>query len=508
MTESLRELPDYSLVRRTAVSSSAQVYEARAPGGIPKCVKVVSLDRVGPLTEQQRSGLELLLAARHPYIVGLDRIDVGPDRVVAVYEWPNGTLRDEFRQARSQGHAGISRRRLIGWLAEAAEGLDYLHARWRVRHGALRPENLYVFSGHVKLGEFGPLRDLEKGGGLGPQEIDCYLGPEPETASPSAQDQYSLAVVYCELLSGNLPYRANALAELRRLQREVDPDLRNVPLSDWPALERALSPDPERRFPTCRDFVVGLYAAHAEPPEEDADEELPGSTILDAGWHSVSFGGNSGAETTGSALDDPEFASVLEQYRAEQDAVAGPSNWSSNMGVEQLTALLALSSKQRGWAVEPGAEPGALLIAGPPEGGWGLQATLAPRRDGSVATFAWSGAAAGRPELSGLTRELGLRPADPALQRASAREPWRGTLSVTTRSGALRSLRIAGLGIDISSRGLGFWTPMPMLCAEVLVERRGDPMARPARVVRCAQAPGGRPGYVVGLELLAGSFDS
>ena len=501
MNDLLRELPDYALVRRTVSGENFQVYEARAPGGIPKGVKVVPLDRRGPLSEQQRAGFELLLAARHPYIVGLDRIDVGPDRVVAVYEWPDATLRDEFRTARAAGLPGLPRRTLLGWLAEAAEGLDYLHSQWRVRHGAVRPENLYVFSGHVKLGEFGPLRELERNAR---PEVDPYAGPEPESSTPAARDQYALAATYCDLLCGALPFRARASTELRRLQLETDPDLRGVPVSDWAVLERALAPDPQRRFPTCRDFLAALMnaSASAEPPAHDSGAETAGSTILDAGWHRPAAAG----ESANSALEDPEFLQALENFRIEQADESEANRWSSHRTAEVFANMLALAARRHGWQVEPGAEIGEFLVRPGVAAAWTLSGNAMPRGDGCLVTWVCTGDHSGRTETRGLARELGLHPAEDVAHRGAARRPWRGRLFVTADDGPAKRMKFAGVGIDISDRGVGFWTPMPFTAREVRVQRDGESMPRRARVVRMAPAPDGRPGHIVGLELLDGEF--
>ena len=79
-------------------------------------------------------------------------------------------------------------------------------------------------AGHVKVADFGLVKDVGKSqaslvGGLTP----LYSAPEVFQGSPSTfSDQYSLAVLYQEMLTGVLPFarrdrgRADAAASARR----------------------------------------------------------------------------------------------------------------------------------------------------------------------------------------------------------------------------------------------------------------------------------------------------
>src|SRR5581483_4112074 len=86
------------------------------------------------------------------------------------------------------------------------------------------------------------------------------------TISPRS-DQYSLAIVYMELLTGQRPYNGKNARLLAQQHMNEAPDLRALPESDRPILNRALAKDPNKRFPNCLGFVRALYTATSARPE-------------------------------------------------------------------------------------------------------------------------------------------------------------------------------------------------------------------------------------------------
>jgi serine/threonine protein kinase len=65
-------------------------------------------------------------------------------------------------------------------------------------------------------------------------------------------DQYSLAVLLQEMLTGTSPFRGSPSRGKAR------PNLDLLPAPDRAAVARALSPDPEKRFTTCKELIEGL----------------------------------------------------------------------------------------------------------------------------------------------------------------------------------------------------------------------------------------------------------
>jgi hypothetical protein len=84
-----------------------------------------------------------------------------------------------------------------------------------------------------------------------------------------AGDLYALGVLLYRLVAGRYPLQADTLAELRRRHADVGPtpllDLRpDLPADFVAAVERALSPDPARRFRSAGDLERALAASLGE----------------------------------------------------------------------------------------------------------------------------------------------------------------------------------------------------------------------------------------------------
>ncbi len=169
----------------------------------------------------ERAARELNALARikevhHPFLLSLERIEVWNGQLVIVTELADGSLKDRFREYCDQGQAGIPRDELLAYLADAADALDFLFEKHSLQHLDVKPENLLLVGDHAKVGDFGLLKDLEQTcaslvGGLSP----TYSPPELFDGQPNRHsDQYSLAIVYQEMLTGERPFLGRTTAQL------------------------------------------------------------------------------------------------------------------------------------------------------------------------------------------------------------------------------------------------------------------------------------------------------
>ena len=102
-----------------------------------------------------------------------------------------------------------------------------------------------------------------------------YAAPEMFDDEPSAHsDQYSLAIVYQEMLVGTLPFPGRTAAQLAKQHTQAEPQLMSLPAEDRPAVARALAKKPTDRFPSCRAFVDALLR-RAEASPAAVPTELP-----------------------------------------------------------------------------------------------------------------------------------------------------------------------------------------------------------------------------------------
>jgi hypothetical protein len=264
-------LPGYRLLERLGVGGFGEVWKAEAPGGLLKAIKIVyphPSDFSGDQhnSQQELKGLERVKSIRHPYILYLDRYDIVDDRLLIVMELADGTLWDRFQACKSAGLPGIPRAELVERLAEAAEALDVMYRRYQLQHLDIKPQNLFLLSNHTKIGDFGLVKNLEGmrarlTGGLSA----CYSAPEMfEGDVSSTCDQYSLAIVYQELLTGQRPYAGANPRQLMLQHLTALPELAPLPPDDRAIIARALAKQPQDRHASCTDMINALQAANRE----------------------------------------------------------------------------------------------------------------------------------------------------------------------------------------------------------------------------------------------------
>ncbi len=281
LTIDLREpIPGYVLGERLGSGGFGEVWRASAPGGLAKAIKIVYGQRHSDRAARELKALQRIKQVRHPLLLSLERIESIADNLVIVMELADGNLRDRQVMHREGGLPGIPRGELIAYLRDVADALDYLVEEHNLLHLDVKPENLLLVADRVKVADFGLLRQVDDGdrsppGGMTP----LYAAPEVFDGRPHRHtDQYSLAIVFQELLTGRPPFSGRTSAQLIAQHLHSPPRLESLSTFDRPIIARALSKEPERRFPGCRALVDAL----AEAPrtvQRPATRRLQGDTV-------------------------------------------------------------------------------------------------------------------------------------------------------------------------------------------------------------------------------------
>lgn len=271
-------LPGYTLTQPLGQGGFGEVWQCEAPGGLQKAIKFVFAeeDAIGPegnCLRQEYEAFQHIKSIRHPFLLTLERVELNLNALVMVMELADEHLMDRFNSYRMAGHFGIPRDDLLGYLADAAEALDFMNVRHGLQHLDVKPANLFLVAEHVKVGDYGLVSRLQgdedgkrAGRGLTPR----YCAPEVARGEINPRsDQYSLALVYQELLTGTFAFQSKSVAHMLFQHATAEPNLSGLPAGDRAAVQQALAKKAADRYASCSEFIHTLMAAGGTVPRAD-----------------------------------------------------------------------------------------------------------------------------------------------------------------------------------------------------------------------------------------------
>ncbi len=251
-------------------------------------VKLIRPDRLSRHGEEMRLAFEsearLGASLLHPAIATVYDYGFHAGTPFAVFEFLGGqSLRDLLR-----GRAGLPLEDVQTILARLAQGLDYAHQKGIV-HRDLKPENIRCDEhGQFKILDLGLAKNFHNDRNWSFAGTPAYASPEQanEVASDGRTDQYALAVIAYEMLSGQRPFQAATCEDmLEKHKSEQAPALSSLmpglPDSVRMAVSRALSKNPNERFTSCCEFASALGAQFQAVPTAD-DKVLCTAPVAEA----------------------------------------------------------------------------------------------------------------------------------------------------------------------------------------------------------------------------------
>ncbi len=262
------QVSGYRLIARRGRGGVAEVWEAESPGGHRVALKLVQFST--DLRAGELRALKITRGIRHPGLVIVHGAWQVENLLVISMELADRSLWDRYLEANVQGLRGIPRGELLGYLDPIADAIDYLNGSRHtidgrqgvgIQHRDLKPQNLLLFGDRAKVGDFGMARVMEGyiTGHSGPCTVP-YAAPEYFGGRTARQsDQYALAVTYCHLRGGRIPFPGTT-AQMAIGHMCNAPDLEGLPEPERPVLARALAKRPEDRWPDCRSFIDALKA--------------------------------------------------------------------------------------------------------------------------------------------------------------------------------------------------------------------------------------------------------
>jgi eukaryotic-like serine/threonine-protein kinase len=248
-----------------------------------------------------RANFQLVSTLTHPHIATTRFLESDPltRELYVIMDLVRGPTLSEWQERRrveSRSDA-LPHELALGICEQVAAALDYAHSQpVRDRHGDvknvgilhrdLKPSNVMLELDRpfrpgvpfVKVVDFGLAAEIQASvQGLSLSDPKQQAGGTPVYRAPEqwegrtltpAMDQWSLAVILYELLSGDRPFLASSVHALAVQIREARPE-RPLQVSDnqWKVLMKAFSPDPLQRYGNCMTMIRAFALADTATSE-------------------------------------------------------------------------------------------------------------------------------------------------------------------------------------------------------------------------------------------------
>ncbi len=218
------------------------------------------------------------------YDVGID--DEGFPYLVAEFA-QNGSLRDRMEKNETL----LPMNEVLTVLTQVGEGLQYVHEQ-NIVHRDLKPENiLFNAKDEALIADFGIAVFLEttKTKFVNVIGSPLYMAPEQfEGAASPRSDQYALACIAYELLTGQPPFMAKhavTIGKMHQSQAPQPPSDLNPAIPPYMelAILRALEKQRDMRYPDIITFIHALLKAPSTTRRKTSDHWLDeGNRLLKA----------------------------------------------------------------------------------------------------------------------------------------------------------------------------------------------------------------------------------
>ncbi len=274
----MKKIGRYEILEEYGIGGMGIVYHAFDPSLEREvALKLLANHLRGDESFNHRFEREARIVAklRHQYIVPVYDVGIHDQRPFLVMAFlGGGTLRDKLKN-------GILTLESLGpALEQVASGLDHAHNK-KVIHRDVKPTNiLFDGQGNAYISDFGIAKSDDATTQLTGTNIlgtPVYMSPEQFRGSDltGKSDQYSLAIVAFESLTGAVPFEGETLQVMYKHVHEPPPNIHELngalPEKISLVLGRALAKDSKDRF----EDTVAFARAVNKASQDGADKTLP-----------------------------------------------------------------------------------------------------------------------------------------------------------------------------------------------------------------------------------------
>ena len=266
-------IPGYRIVRKLGAGGMSRVYLARhEESGREEVLKILPTSDDEELLQRFIQEYALIAQVRHPNVAHIysQGFEAGCAYIAMEY-MAGGDLRDRIA-------SGISYRDSIRYLMHTTQALAAIHDCGIV-HRDLKPENLMLRGdGVLVLADFGiakqastALTRTRHGEVYG---TPYYMSPEQAggLAIDGRSDQYSLGVIFHEMLTGAKPFTAARAEAL--VYQHLHSDTPILPGRFWrvqPMLDRLLAKHPRERYESASVLLLAVREAMTDLEHDHSD---------------------------------------------------------------------------------------------------------------------------------------------------------------------------------------------------------------------------------------------
>ncbi|MGH1469922.1 MAG: bifunctional serine/threonine-protein kinase/formylglycine-generating enzyme family protein [Cellvibrionaceae bacterium] len=256
------QIPGYRVIRKINQGGMSTVYMAiQKSVGREVALKVMSpaLNADPVFSERFQREANIVGQLSHPNIIAI--YDIGCHKnlnYIAMDYLPGGTIHDKMQ-------AGMTTDEVLKVIKEVATALNVAHNKWFV-HRDIKPENiLFRADGTAVLTDFGVAKAVSSSSNVTNAGTvvgtPYYMSPEQARGKTldRRSDLYSLGIVFYEMLTGSVPYKADEVVAIaiKHLTQPV-PTLPPQYSIYQSILDRLLAKEPDDRFQSGAELVAAI----------------------------------------------------------------------------------------------------------------------------------------------------------------------------------------------------------------------------------------------------------